>query len=248
MKFQKISAALAAAVIIASVMAGCSGAPKDNTVKVSTVDDFLAAIAPDATIELAPGTYDLSAASDYGTAMSGKNYTWEECYDGFQLVIKNINGLTIKTASDDPKATVICAIPRYANVVYMRSCGNVTFSGFTAGHTEEPGSCSGGVFAFQNCHGVNIDKCRMYGCGILGIECSQCSSVKTTGSEIYDCSYGGASFFETDVIEFTDCDIHDIDGAAIWFTECSEITWNGTAVENGFYNLDSDKSLALIAE
>ena len=34
-------------------------------VRVSTVDELLAAIAPDTTILLAPGEYDLSTASDY---------------------------------------------------------------------------------------------------------------------------------------------------------------------------------------
>ena len=51
-----------------------------NTVFVSTVDELLAAIAPDTKIILADGTYNLTEASDYGT--EGKEYyVWEDRSD-----------------------------------------------------------------------------------------------------------------------------------------------------------------------
>ena len=47
-------------------------------VHVSTVDELLAAIAPNTTIWLAKGDYDLTAAENYGRTPDGVSYTWEQ--------------------------------------------------------------------------------------------------------------------------------------------------------------------------
>ena len=72
-----------------------------NTVEVSTVDEFLAAIASDTMIVLAAGNYDLSTASDYGRAPDGAPYIWTGVYDSetesldtaFELAISNVDKL-----------------------------------------------------------------------------------------------------------------------------------------------------------
>ena len=61
-----------------------------NTVEVSTVDEFLAAIAPDTEIILAPGEYNLTQATGYGR-IGGKYYHWESTYDGCELVITDLS-------------------------------------------------------------------------------------------------------------------------------------------------------------
>ena len=214
-------------------------------IAVTTVDEFLSAIGPDRTIVLDGEVFDLSTASSYGFG-AGEYYYWQESYDGPELVIQNADGLTIRAAADDAKATTLAAIPRYANVLNFSDCEDLVLTGFTAGHTKEPGACSGGVLSFQNCGGIRIEGMRLYGCGILGIQASQCTSIDVRRTEIYECSQGAAQFFQCDGLNLLDCDIHDVPSPAFRFTECGDKTWNGTPVDglSGMYDVDENGNLA----
>ena len=113
-----------------------------NIVQVSTVDEFLAAIAPDTEIVLAPGEYNLTQAKGYGRT-GGKYYHWESVFDGYELVITDITGLTITGA--EPFTVTISTEPRYANVLRFDYANDVRIAEITVGHTKEQGSCVGGV-------------------------------------------------------------------------------------------------------
>ena len=128
----------------------------------------------------------------------------------------------------------------------FRNCDNLFLGGFTAGHTKEPGVCSGGVLNFQNCNQVMLEKMRLYGCGILGIQASYCSGFSVLRTEIYECSQGAGQLFKCDGITFTDCDVHDVPSPAFRFTECGDKTWNGTPVDglSGMYDVDENGNLA----
>ena len=218
--------------------------PKGGSITVSTVDDFLAAIGPDRTIILDGALFDLSTASNYG-GIGTAYYYWAENYDGPQLVIHDVNGLSIQAQNTESGATTLAAIPRYADVIYFRNCDNLFLGGFTAGHTKEPGSCSGGVLRFEDCNQVMLEKMRLFGCGILGIQASQCSSLDILRTEIYECSQGAAQFFRTDGIRFQDCDIHDVPTPALSFSESGDKTWNGEPIVglDGQYDVGSDGTL-----
>ena len=149
-------------------VAGASPAKTDNVVRVSTVDEFLNAIAPDTVIELAAGTYDLSTAASYRGNSTNPFIAWNEVYDnGAELEILGVQNLTICGAGMD--STTIAAVPRYANVIKFSNCQDVTVDGLTAGHTIEPGWCMGGVLRFENCERTAVNGCGLYGCGIIGI-------------------------------------------------------------------------------
>ena len=94
--------------------------------------------------------------------------------------------------------------------------------------------------------GAQRDGMRLYGCGILGIQTSQCTSIDVRRTEIYECSQGAAQFFQTDGIIFTDCDVHDVPSPAFRFTECGDKTWNGEPVSglNGMYDVNADGTLS----
>jgi len=215
-----------------------------ESIVVTTVDEFLKAIGPDRTILLDGALFDLSTAANYGSA-GGEYYFWQESYDGPQLVIQNANGLSIGAVNTDNTATTLAAVPRYANVIAFRDCDDLHLFGFTAGHTKEPGSCSGGVLWFQNCHKVTVDQMRLYGCGILGLQTSQCADLLVRQTEIYECSQGAGQFFQTDGIYFESCDIHDVPNPALVFAECGDKTWNGEvlAERNSVYDVNADGTL-----
>ena len=222
----------------------------DGAYHVNTVDEFLSVIGSDRTIILEAELYDLSTASNYG-APGGEHYFWRESYDGPELVISDVHDLTIDAAIE-PDVTIntamrhtITATPRYASVLSFQYCDDINLLNFTAGHTVEPGACSGGVLSFQNCSTVQVASCRLYGCGILGIDASNSNTFVINSCEIFDCSQGGINMWNVDGIFLDDCSIHDINGPALNFANCGDKTWNGQSINglDGQYAIAADGSL-----
>ena len=210
-----------------------------KTAHVRTADEFLAAIQPGVNIMLDADVIDLSAASDYGCGMTDYYY-WRESYDGAELVITGADDLSITSEI----MTLIDAVPRYANVLNFENCHNLWLSGFKAGHTTEPGECSGGVLNFSGCSGVGVDGCSLYGCGILGIMADNTDGLTVTGTEIYDCSFGAVSLYATNDVIFKNCNIHDCPQPELCFYDGGAAYDNGRGrsafYESGCYTLDKD--------
>lgn len=222
--------------------------PSGTEVEVTTVDEFLEVIGPDRTIVLDGTNFDLTKAKNYG-GIGTEFYSWEETYDGPQLVIHDVKNLTIKAKNPDPAATTLEAFPRYANVLVFKNCGNVTVEGFTAGHTKEMGACSGGVIYFSECENSRVENMRLYGCGVTGVDAFMCSGVDVINTEIYECSYGAVYFSVTTDINFKDCNIHDVPSPALTFSECKNITWNDQNLEGAElrYDVEHDGTLVVWA-
>ena len=189
-------------------------APKEeggSSSKVKTVDEFLAAIAPNAVIELDEGVFDLTKASDYAKESDSDYYYWNDIYDdnrdSAELVIHDVNGLTILGSGIDK--TTIVTVPRYANVITFSGCKNLNVSDLTAGHTEEPGYCSGGVLFMENCYDTTVDSCGLYGCGTIGVKAYSCEKLNVTDSDIYECSVGAVELYQSQDVLVSGCDIHD---------------------------------------
>ena len=195
---------------------------EDGKVHVTTVDEFLAAIAPDTTIYLEPGVYDLSTAAGCGVTETDR-YRWDLRFDGPSLVITGVDGLTIEGAGAE--SDTIAAVPRYADVLGFERCAGLTLRGFTAGHTEEKGYCTGGVLYFDLCDDAVIDGCALFGCGIMGITASNCDDMNVSNTEIYDCEYGAVTLNDSNAV-FDSCDIHDNGGPDFQL-------YNSTAIVDG---------------
>ena len=202
----------------------------DGMIHVSTVDELLASIAPGVTIYLEDGIYSLADAVGFGT-YSGDCYYWMPCYDGPGLVITGADGLTI-TAGGPHRAT-ITAMPRYANVITFENCSGVTLKNITAGHTQEPGACSGGVLSFQNCSSSAVQDCSLYGCGILGISGYSCRDLTVRYTEIHDCSQGAFDFTSCSGVTIERCNVHDIGGPTYCIYDCKNVTADGKSVSDG---------------
>lgn len=195
---------------------------EDGKVHVTTVDEFLAAIAPDTTIYLEPGVYDLSTAAGCGVTETDR-YRWDLRFDGPSLVITGVDGLTIEGACAE--SVTIAAVPRYADVLGFERCAGLTLRGFTAGHTEEKGYCTGGVLYFDLCDDAVIDGCALFGCGIMGITAGSCADMNVSNTEIYDCEYGAVTLNDSNAV-FDSCDIHDNGGPDFKL-------YNSTAIVDG---------------
>ena len=119
----------------------------EGAVEVGTVDEFLAALAPNAIIVLREGEYDLSRASSYGLEDVKGNYSWDLIPGGCQLNISQLKGLRLIGQGE----VSILAQPRYAEVLRFTDCWDLRLEGLTLGHTQEPGVCAAGVLSLENC-------------------------------------------------------------------------------------------------
>ena len=206
-----------------------------TTVTVTNADEFLAAIAPNTEIVIDAETIDFSTAKDYGGGPK-QHYRWEDNYDGPALVIAGADNLTIRSKDGKTKNHTISAVPRYANVLTFINCDNLVLSGFTAGHTQEPGVCMGGVLMFQNCEFISVDNCGLFGCGILGVEAQGCTGITLRKCDIYECSNGGVSMSDTTGITIEKCTFRDLGGNNLMLYGCSDVTVDGEPINGQNYN------------
>ena len=205
-----------------------------NEVRVDNIDDMLAAIAPDTVILLQPGVYDLSAAESYGKDTGSAYCAWSETYDGYELVIRDTDGLTIAgLPGESGESIVISAEPRYAQVIRFERCANLTLSAFTAGHTQEPSQCAGGVLYFDSCVNTHLVACNLYGCGILGIQTVNCDTLLADDCAIYECSIGAVMSTGSRDVRLVNCEIYDCGTKDGYATSLFDVhTTTGFAVVN----------------
>ena len=203
----------------------------DGMIHVTNVDELLASIAPGVTIYLEDGIYNLADAAGYGSYTGDGYYYWMYCYDGPGLVLRDLDNFTL-TAGGPHRATVT-AEPRYADVISFENCSKLNLSNFTAGHTQDPGECAGGVLNFMNCNGVSIQDCSLYGCGVLGVSAYSSRDLSVRYTEIHHCTYGAFSFSDCVGVSAEHCNIHDIPGY-IWSAYgCRNMTYDGEPLEDG---------------
>ncbi len=180
-----------------------------QTVEAATVEELLAAIAPDTVIRLTGRSYDLTRAKGYGV-FGSRYYNWNGTYDdGFELEISGVEGLTIEAAR--PGAEIV-TVPRYACVMKFTDCADVTLRGFTAGHTEGAGYCTGAVLGMTGCRDMLVESCDLYGCGTYGLELERCRGVHAVNTVIRDCSYGALDAANCSDVLLDDCMVHGIEG------------------------------------
>ena len=197
-------------------------------VQADTVDALLAAIAPNTTVYLADGVYDLSNAVNYG-AYGGENYHWVNMYDGPGLVVRDVANFHIVSGGADK--VFLHASPRYADVIAYEWCENVSVTGVTLGHAEAPGECCGGVLRFTDTDTVTVRDCGLFGCGVFGIDATDCRAFTVVDTEIYDCSDYGVSLSGCEDMAFDGCHIHDCGKPMFRTDRSTNVTVDGKAVE-----------------
>lgn len=200
------------------------GTQKEITV--STADEFLAAIGSNTKIILDSPLIVLADASGYGSSYS-EYYYWADEYDGPGLVIHDVENFSICASSDDYAQVEIHSVPRYANVLSFENCRNVEVSGFTAGHSDGEGYCSGGVLHFSGCKDVLVNRCGLFGCGTLGVDAVDCADFQIANCDIYECSYGGITMNSCQRVSIGGCRFSDLGGSAYGIFGCENVTING---------------------
>lgn len=196
-------------------------------VVVKNTKELLENIAPNKTIILKSGDYNLLEPM----INTNKYITFEEVFDGFQLVINNINNLTIKGEAIGKVNLLIH--PRYANVLNFRNCDNVNISNVVAGHYPEEGYCTGGVFTFDDSKNINIDNSALFGCGTEGVTLYNVENFTFTNSIIKECSYGIMTLSNSKNIEFNNSEFrNNREFNLINLTECTDVEFAKCKIYN----------------
>ena len=197
------------AVTAMSLPASAEETAQPAVVDAATVDELLKAIAPNTTINLTGRSYNLTEALGYGV-FGSKYYGWNEIYDdGWELEIDNVDNLTIR--AEKPGVEIV-TVPRYACVLKFDKCSGLRLEGFTAGHTEGPGFCTGAVVNLSSCRDVTVERCDLYGCGTYGLEIDRSRGVRALNTTIRDCSYGALWANAGADILLDNCSVYGIEG------------------------------------
>ena len=174
---------------------------EEQVIKVSSVDELLAALQPGVIIELEPKDYFLADAADYGQADTSGYYTWSDCYDGYELSLTYIDDLTVRA----PQGARILSSSLYANVLAFRNCTGITLDGIVCGHAPEKGSCCGGVIWTEYCSDMKFYNCTFFGCGVTALFGYDSNTLVLKDCSLTDCSYSGAELCRCSDVLFDGC-------------------------------------------
>lgn len=183
-----------------------------NNVTVSTVEEFVNALQSNTRITMKEGVYNLSEVEAYGDEGMG--------------LFAYLENITIE--AEENANVEICVDNGFDDVILLVSCNNVVLRGLTLGHHVEPGECDGDVIHMSYCYNVTIDKCSLYGSGAYGISADSSSYVDITNTDIYECTYGLMSLYNSSSVYCYDSNLRDTKGYGMICVYDSYYT--------GFYN------------
>lgn len=179
---------------------------ESNVIHVSTVDEFLSAIGSDRTIILSPGTYELSAASDYGQKRDDSApYYWGKVYGGSQLIIDGVSGLRIEASND----ANITTASNYATPLTVQNSADVSLEGLKIGRAGLEYAYNSDALGFNSCERVSVTGCELYSSGNSGIRCETCADVSAVNCKIYDCGNAAVWCRDSENVYLEDCEIYD---------------------------------------
>lgn len=204
---RKICTCSLAILLLASIVLPLTAAKKERfapprEVWVSNEQEFLEAIAPNTTIRFESMLRPYLSFTDEFSGMTSDYVNFEEVYDGVQLVIQGVPNLSI--VGDPDTSSQVLTIPRYAYVLMFKNCKNLSLANLDCGHYDE-GYCTGGVLGFENCDGIEISNCDLWGCGTEGISLWNSSGLNCSNTTIRDCSYSILSLYDSRDIQFSYC-------------------------------------------
>ncbi|MBO6137410.1 MAG: right-handed parallel beta-helix repeat-containing protein [Lachnospiraceae bacterium] len=206
-----------------------------DTVTVSSAEELLNSVQNNRKIIVKEGKYNFS---DIKAEKINNSFINQE-YGAYG--IKNVSNLCIEaeTGAD----VLFCIDEAYNAVINFTAGRNIKLKGITAGHTVEPGYCSGSVLYYNDVNGVDIEDCHLYGSGTYGIEADYTYNINVTGTEIYECTYGLIEFRNTGAATFKNCVMRDSsefsmininDGYEVIFENC-EFKNNRSAYDSNYF-------------
>ncbi|GAB4395700.1 MAG: hypothetical protein OHK0053_05720 [Microscillaceae bacterium] len=212
-----------------------------KTVNVKNTAELVQNLASDRVLVLSAGeTFDVSTEEMYEGAVS-----YEEVYDGRELVVSGVRNLTLKSADAQKRAELITQ-PDYGHVIVFRDCQNITLDMLEAGHGASKGGCVGGVFKFENCQNITITNCDLYGSGIEGLNASNVENLTCRNTAIRGCTYGIMTMVSSNNLRFENCRFHDNqEFDLITLDNCPSVVFENCVVDGNRTGLEDYSAYAL---
>ena len=162
-----------------------------ETIRVSDLEGFIAAIGPDRTVILEGSgilLVETDARSETGFApmpdTSANPYVyWHPM--GEALVIEGVENLTIRGGGWNRFS--LTSDSEWSPLINFFECRNITMENISAGHTVGS-TCATPVFGIGGSEDITLRNCGLYGCGAVGLFVFEAQSLTVEDSDIYDCS------------------------------------------------------------
>ncbi|MCR5107404.1 MAG: right-handed parallel beta-helix repeat-containing protein [Lachnospiraceae bacterium] len=204
-----------------------------DTVTVSDAAELLNSVRNNRRIILEEGEYNFSdiLPSEIKNTYVSRGFS--------TYAISNIYNLSIE--AKEGADVLICIEDPYEPVLDLENCGNITLKGITAGHAIEPGYCSGSVVYLSGISGIEIDSCKLYGCGTYGIEAFNVYDMNVDKTDIYECTYGLVYLSEVGTVRFKDCTMRDSsDMSMITLRSGYDVTFTDCTIKNNRVEWDNE--------
>jgi hypothetical protein len=197
---------------------------------VSDLEGFVKAVGPGRVIVLEGGGIRMPEFQDSGSEIDiynmpddyGNPYIrWGYVFDGYELTITGVTGLTIRGGGNGHFALTNAAT--YACILRFENCEDIAVENVIAGHSANYTSgCDAGVFSFEDCRDVTIRRASMYGCGAEGLWLYGVDGLTVEDSEIYECSVRLLTVNDSANITFRDVTFRDTGERNLVFMSESE--------------------------
>lgn len=159
---------------------------KGKLYSVTNIEQFLAKVGPDRTIEL--------AAEFFFMPKDMKE----------SLVLENVNNLKI-IGYGEKTVRFVTPMPDVP-VMTFKNCNNITLENIEMGHAPEKSTlCDGHVVSFTDCKNVKVDNCFLFGSGFLGISAIRVNGLECTNTTIRGCTGRILTVADSENVKFKGC-------------------------------------------
>lgn len=213
---------------------------QNTIIEVKNTKELLENIGPNRTLILKAGDYNLLAP----LVLNNKYIRYGEVFDGMELIIRNLDNLTIK--GEEGAKVQLLVEPRYATVLNFSNCNNINIENIIAGHYPDEGYCTGGVLYFDSSKNINVNNSELFGCGTMGVTLYDVENFFFNNSIIKECSYGIMDINESKNVKFNDSNFYDCrEYDLIQIYDSGSVEFNRCNIYNNMINYDYDTGYAL---
>ena len=203
-------------------------------VSVTTIDELLAALGHNQTIQLQPGEYDLGLSD----TVAGPFHHWECGFSKRELHITGVQGLTIQ-GQRHKKATLASEMV-YGFMVVFEQCNNLSLASLTFARGSQNPESQGGPLQLIHCNNVGLTDMQLHSNRQDGLRLVECNKLRIAASRIDHCHGAIVVLDRCSVVMFADCDFAANEGhkliqaracLTVQFHQCGFI--NNVATQDG---------------
>lgn len=178
-------------------------ANSEEVIDVATVEELVNAMGDNRTIRLNASVFDLS---NLNSTLPHRHISLTDN----TLTIFGVNNLRIIANRSIIGIPSIITPNPDSPVIRFNQCRNLTLQGIELGHYPQKGqSCSAAVLDFEDCEGITIRDCILFGSGTHGIIATDVRNMGVKDSVIKECTRGIMSLSDSSSCFFEGCQFYE---------------------------------------